>query len=150
MKHFKQSRILRSLAAIVLSGVLSGAIYAQQTDTSNKPSVVVGNDLPKNAKPGTTRTIQGLVKDAADNPAKGAIVQLKNTRTAKVIDFITKDDGRYAFRDLSLDIEYELLAKRDDVVTPLKKASPYDSRHIITLNFKLEAPEKGSGSDKKP
>jgi len=146
MKHVKQFPILLALAALAMSA----SVYAQQTDNSNKPTVVVGNDLPKNAKPGTTRTIQGLVKDASDNPAKGAIVQLKNLRNAKVIDFITKDDGKFAFRDLSLDIEYELLAKRGEITTPVKKASPYDSRHIITLNFKLEPPEKEPPAEKKP
>jgi len=127
-----------SLAILAVAGFAS----AQQTDPTNKPSVVVGNDLPKSSKPSTTRTIQGVVKDAADNPVAGAIVQLKNTKSSKVVDFITKDDGKYAFHDLSLDIEYDLLAKRGDITSPVKKASPYDSRHQVTLNFKLEPPAK--------
>lgn len=125
-----------------MSVAIPGVLCAQSSDPNNKPSVVVGNDRPKPSKPGTTRTIQGVVKDAAENPVAGAIVQLKNTKTSKLVDFITKDDGKYAFRELSLDIEYDLFAKRGDLTTPVKKASPYDSRHDITLNFKLEPPEK--------
>ncbi|HEV2689520.1 MAG TPA: carboxypeptidase-like regulatory domain-containing protein, partial [Bryobacteraceae bacterium] len=125
MKHPKLFPISVLLVALALPGV----VCAQQTDPSNKPSVVVGNDRPKPTKPGTTRIIQGIVRDASDNPAAGAIVQLKNTRTAKVIDVITKDDGKYAFKELFLDVEYDLLAKRGDLITPVKKASPYDTRH---------------------
>lgn len=135
MKH-------QMLYPILLAIAVSGVAAAQSSDMSNKPSVVVGTDLPRSSKPGTTRIIQGMVKDTSDNPVGGAIVQLKNTRTSKVVDFITKEDGKYAFRDLSLDIEYELLAKRADLVTPVKKASPYDTRHNITMNFRLEPPEK--------
>jgi len=127
---------------VLMAAALTGVVSAQSTDPNNKPSIIVGNDRPKPAKPGTTRTIQGTVKDAADNPVSGAIVQLKNTKTSKLVDFITKDDGKYAFRELSLDVEYDLFAKRGDIATPVKKASPYDSRHDITLNFKLEPPEK--------
>lgn len=137
MSHTKLFRIFL-LAAVALPAV----VCAQPTDTSNKPSVVVGNDRPKTLKPGTTRTIQGTVKDAADNPVRGAIVQMKNTKNSKVIDFITKDDGKYAFKELSLDVEYTLVARRGELESPAKKASPYDSRHEITLNFKLEPPEK--------
>ena len=144
MKHPKLFQI-----SLVLLVAASGAARAQSTDLSNKPSVIVGNDRPKPSKPGTTRLIQGIVRDASDNPASGAIVQLRNMRNAKVIDFITKDDGKYAFRELALDIEYQLLAKRGGIATPVKKASPYDTRHDITLNFKLEPPEKAP-AEKKP
>lgn len=136
MKHAK------FVPLVLLAVAVTGVVSAQSSDPNNKPSVIVGNDRPKPAKPGTTRIIQGTVKDAADNPVSGAIVQLKNTKTSKLVDFITKDDGKYAFRELSLDIEYDLFAKRGDLTTPVKKASPYDSRHDITLNFKLEPPEK--------
>jgi hypothetical protein len=130
------------ISLIVMAVALPGVVGAQSTDPTNKPSVVVGNDRPKILKPGTTRIIQGVVKDAADNPVRGAIVQMKNTKNTKVLDFITKDDGKYAFKELSLDVEYDLFAKQGDLTSPVKKASPYDSRHEITLNFKLEPAEK--------
>jgi len=126
---------LARLFAVVLS--IAGMACAQQSDPGSKPSVFLENKA-KPPKPSNSRTILGVVKDASDNPARSAIVQLKNTRTSKVVDFATKDDGKYAFRELYLDVEYELLAKRGDIVTPLKKVSPYDSRKEVTINFKLE------------
>lgn len=115
---------------------------AQQTDPANKPSVVVGNDRPKPGKPFNSRIIQGVVKDAADNPVAGAIVQLKNAKTSKIVDFATKDDGKFAFRELPLDASYELLAKRGDITTPVKKVTVYDSRKEVVINFKLEPATK--------
>ena len=115
---------------------------AQSTDPSNKPSVTLENNRPKALKPSNSKIIEGTVKDGADNPVAGAIVQLKNTKTSRVVDFATKDDGKFAFRELPLDADYELLAKRGDLATPVKKVSVYDSRKEVVINFKLEKPEK--------
>lgn len=118
----------------------SGLALAQQTDPSNKPSVVVGNNRPRPTKDTKFRTIQGIVEDQANNPVSGAIVQLKDLRSSKVVDFATKDDGKFAFRDLPFDVNFELLARRGPIATPVKKVSVYDSRKQVTINFKLEPP----------
>jgi hypothetical protein len=118
-----------------------GLACAQQTDPPSKPSVVVENkEKPKKDSP--YRIIQGIVKDQADNPLAGAIVQLKDTKTSKIIDFATKDDGKFAFRELSMDINYELLAKRGDLTTPVRKVSIYDTRKDVIVNFTLQPPAK--------
>ena len=82
----------------------------------------------------------GTVRDQADNPAPGAIVQLKDLRTSKVVDFVAKDDGKFVFRELRLDVNYELLAKRGDLATPVKKVTIYDTRNQVILTLKLEPP----------
>jgi hypothetical protein len=105
------------------------------------PAVVLENkEKPKKDSP--YRTIQGTVKDQSDNPLPGAIVQLKNTRTSKVVDFATKSDGKFAFRDLSMEINYELLAKRGDTASPVKTVSIYDTRKDVVINFTLQPPAK--------
>ena len=120
-----------------------GTVFAQQTDpNTGKPSVFLENNRYKPPKPSNARTIQGMVKDQADNPVAGAIVQLKNVKSSKVVDFATKDDGKYAFRELYLDADYELLAKRGNLTTPTKKVTIYDTRKEVTINFKLEPPQK--------
>src|SRR5579863_7333272 len=122
-------------ACVFLAAFLASA----QDGPDLKPPVFLQNDRPKNAKETNTRTIDGTVKDASDNPLADAIVQLKNTKTATIVDFSTKDDGRFVFRDLPMDINFELLAKRGDMVTPVKKVSVYDTRKHIILNFQLAA-----------
>jgi hypothetical protein len=105
------------------------------------PAVVLENkEKPKKDSP--YRIIQGIVKDQADNPLAGAIVQLKDTRTSKVVNFATKSDGKFAFRDLSMENNYELLAKRGDLASPVKKVSIYDTRKEVIINFTLQPPVK--------
>jgi hypothetical protein len=112
-----------------------------QDGPDQKPNVFLQNDRTKPQKQSTTRLIDGTIKDAAGNPIADAIVQLKNTKTSSVVEFVTKDDGRYAFRDLPMDINFDLLAKHNDLITPVKKVSIYDTRNHIILNFEL-APAK--------
>jgi Carboxypeptidase regulatory-like domain len=113
---------------------------AQQSSLPNdKTDVYLQNDKPKNQKDSNTRTIQGTVKDASDNPLSGSIVQLKDMKTSKIVDFITKDDGKYAFSDLPMDINYELAATRGDLKAAAKKVSVYDTRKTVILNFQVAA-----------
>ena len=82
---------LFSIAIMFLGS--ANLVCAQQADRPNKPSVVVENkERPKKDSP--YRTIQGFVKDQADNPLAGAIVQLKDTKTSKILNFPTKEDGK--------------------------------------------------------
>jgi hypothetical protein len=121
--------------------LLACLVHAQKQNPTpdSAPNVFLQNDRPKNEKEGNTRTIDGTVKDASDNPMAYAIVQLKNTKTSNIVNFATKDDGKFVFRDLPMDINYELLAKHGDVATPVKKVSVYDTRKHVILNFQLAA-----------
>jgi len=120
----------------LLSLVAAAFAFAQNDNPSGQPNVFLENKS-KPPKGTTFRTISGVVKDERDNPVRGAIVQLKDTRTSKVIDFPTKDDGKFVFRDLSMSIEYDLTALHGDLKLE-KKVSPYDTRNNVTLVFKLE------------
>ena len=117
-------------------------VFGQQSNPNpqQKPAVILENK-EKPPKPSDARTITGLVKDERDNPIRGAIVQLKDMKTSKVIDFPTKDDGKFAFHDLRMDIDYELTAKHDGL-TSMKKVSIYDTRKNVVLTFKLEPEDK--------
>lgn len=115
------------------------AVWAQKDNPQpdDKPNVFLENNRPSKQKDSNTRTIDGVVKDAADNPLSNAIVQLKNTKTSSIVDFATKDDGKFVFRDLPMDVNFELVAKRGDVMTPVKKISIYDTRKHVIVNFEL-------------
>ena len=106
-----------SLALLALAGLAP----AQQTDLNNKPSASLGNNRSKPGKEPNTRTIEGIVKDASDNPLRDSIVQLKNTKTSKVVAYVTKEDGKFAFNDLAMDTNFELLVKHGEAAAPVKK-----------------------------
>jgi len=136
---------MSSSKLFLLSAMFLGAAClatAQPTDIYNKPSVTLENNRPKPSKDSPYRTIVGTVKDSSDNPLSGAIVQLKNLKTSKIVNFSTKDDGKFTFRDLALDNNFELIAKRGNLVSTVRKVSIFDTRKEVIINFKLEPPEK--------
>jgi hypothetical protein len=122
-----------------LACLLLAAIAPAQDGPDVKPPVFLQNDRPKNDKETNTRIVDGTVKDASDNPMADAIVQLTNTKTSSTVAFVTKDDGKYVFRDLPMDINFELLAKHGDLIAPMKKVSVYDTRKHVIVNFQLAA-----------
>jgi hypothetical protein len=124
---------------VPLTFLLVAGLAPAQDGPDQKPNVFLQNDRVKNEKEGNTRTIDGTVKDASDNPLNEAIVQLKNMKTSNIVNFATKDDGKYVFRDLPMDINFELLAKHGDLITPVKKVSVYDTRKRVIMNFQLTA-----------
>jgi hypothetical protein len=125
------------MQTIPLALLLLASFASAQDGPDQKPNVFLQNDRTKNDKESNTRVIDGTVKDAADNPLGNAVVQLKNTKTSNIVNFSTKEDGRYVFRDLPMDINFELLAKRGDLTTPVKKVSVYDTRKRVIVNFQL-------------
>jgi hypothetical protein len=127
--------LFKILPAILLLACIAPA----QDGPDQKPNVFLQNDRVKNQKESNTRTIDGTVKDASDNPLADAIVQLKDTKTSNIVNFATKEDGKFVFRDLPMDINYELLAKHNEVSTPVKKISVYDTRKHVIVNFQLAA-----------
>lgn len=123
---------------LVLASVVASAQH-ENTPGGDNSNVILQNNRTKAEKDSNTRTIDGTVKDASDNPLTEAIVQLKNTKTSSVVDYVTKDDGRFVFSDLPMDVNFELLAKHGDITTPVKKVSIYDTRKHVILNFQIAA-----------
>lgn len=85
----------------------------------------------------TTRSVAGVVTNADESAAVGAVVQLKNTKTLQIRSFITKENGSYYFHELSPDIDYELKADYQGASSPTKTLSSFDSRRNATINLKL-------------
>ncbi len=85
-----------------------------------------------------TRSVQGVVTDAADNPLVGAVVQLKDTRSLQIRSFITRDKGTYHFHGLSRDVDYELKADFKGKSSDARRLSSFDSRREAVMNLKIE------------
>jgi len=86
-----------------------------------------------------TRSVTGLVTGPDGNPVVGAVVQLKNTKTLEIRSYITQDNGKYSFNELSSDVDYELKAfdNRHGASSPTKSLSSFDSRKQAILDLKL-------------
>ena len=118
-------RIFRNLAALILMAV-SAAVVAPAQSRKEK------------AEEASKRSLEGLVTDAADNVAVGAIVKLKDLKTLSVRSFITKEDGKYHFYGLSINNDYEVQADSSGMSSRARMLSVYDSRRKPNLDLKLE------------
>ena len=88
-----------------------------------------------------TRTVKGLVTDERENPIRGAVVQIKNTRTLVVKSFFSTSDGDYYFHNLDPNVDYEIKAKYNDVTSRTRTVSTFDDRPELIYNFRLKLPE---------
>ena len=85
-----------------------------------------------------TRSLQGLVTDAQEQPLVGAVVQLKDMRTLQIRSYLTKEDGMYRFSGLKTDVDYQVKADYGGASSGSKTISVFDSRKIATINLKVE------------
>jgi len=85
-----------------------------------------------------TRSVEGVVSAANDAPAVGAVVQLENTKTQQIRSFITKEDGKYRFFELSTEVDYRIKADQNGVSSGYKTLSSFDGRKQATINLKLK------------
>lgn len=84
-----------------------------------------------------TRTVEGLVTNAGDQPVAKAVVQLKNTKTLQIRSFITQDDGTYHFAGLGGDVEYQLKADHEGASSSWKTLSVFNTKKAAVINLKL-------------
>lgn len=95
-------------------------------------------DVARDAEDTTTRTVQGLVTNAANQPVERAVVQLENTKTLQIRSFITQKDGMYHFAGLGSDVEYKLKADYGGVSTSWKTLSVFNTKKTAIINLKLK------------
>jgi hypothetical protein len=102
-------------------------------------AVVIGCGLASAQAPAdsSTRSVEGVVNNAAGSPVNKAVVQLKDTKTLQIRSFMTGDDGAYHFAGLSTNVEYELKAQHDGASSGSKSLGVYDSRKKAVVNLKL-------------
>jgi hypothetical protein len=110
-------------AVCIAIALLCTGLYAQQKNKNEDA---------------TTRTVEGKVTNAANQPVANAVVQLKNIKTLQIRSFITQDDGSYHFAGLGTDMEYQLKADYNGVSTSWKTLSIFNSKKTPVINLKLK------------
>jgi protocatechuate 3,4-dioxygenase beta subunit len=83
------------------------------------------------------RTIHGTVVDKSENPVPSSVVYLLNVKTQAVKTYIADDAGAYRFSGLDPNVDYEVHAEHDDMTSPNRTVSSFDSRHDIEVILKL-------------
>ncbi len=83
------------------------------------------------------RTVHGSVLDKSENPVASAVVYLKNAKTLSVKTYISDDAGRYRFSGLDVNVDYEIHAEHNDMMSAVHTISSFDDRKDIPLTLKL-------------
>ena len=104
-------------------------------------ALAVSVSFAQNQKKGDTgtRSVEGVVTNADDSPASGVVVQLENTKTQQIRSYITKEDGKYRFYELSTEVDYKLKADHNGATSGAKTLSSFDGRKQAVINLKLNA-----------
>ena len=83
------------------------------------------------------RTIHGSAVDKNENPVPSSIIYLLNVRTQTVATRITDEAGSYRFSGLDPNVDYEVHAENNDLTSPTRTVSSFDSRRDIEIILKL-------------
>ena len=131
---------MQTLAAVAL--ILAAGLFAQGAGLFAQGARLFaqGKTRAEKREEANTRSVMGIVVGTDDQPAIGAVVQLKDMRTLQVRSFITQGDGEYhASQICRADIDvHQLTAKSGDTTAPAKTLSIFDNRKEAVMNFKLE------------
>jgi hypothetical protein len=89
-----------------------------------------------------TRTLRGVTMDEANNLIQGAVVELTDLQTKKVVDVYSQEGGQYQFTDLRFDHDYTVQATYKNLSSEVRQVSSLDTRTPLVLNLTLHKPSK--------
>ena len=120
---------LRSLACkvIVATSCATGFLLA-----------VPGADASAQQRAPEQRVVQGKVTDGANEPIKGAVVYLKDSRSLSVKSFFSDAQGEYRFGQLSQNSDYQIWAENNGKKSAVKTISSFDSKNQFNINLKID------------
>lgn len=121
--------------------LLAGALLASGMQWTNQKK--------EKGRDPNIRHVSGVVTLPDGTPAAGAVVQLKNLKTLQIRSFITREDGKYQFQNLSTSIDYELTATYHDMESPKRTLTIFDTRLDAVVNLKLERKRESPKSEGK-
>jgi hypothetical protein len=83
------------------------------------------------------RTIHGSAIDKSDNPVPSSVIYLLNVKTQDVKTYIADEAGAYRFSGLDPNVDYEVHAEHNDLMSATRTVSSFDSRRDIEVILKL-------------
>ena len=101
---------------------------------------VLSLPLAAKKKPPLTKTVQGEVLDASNNPIVGASVELTDETAGTTLGLYTVAGGRYEFTELKPNHDYKVQAKYKGLASEVRHASSLDDRGIVVLNLTIAPP----------
>ena len=91
----------------------------------------------KDKRDAQLRTVRGTVIDKDENTVASGVVYLKNLKTQSIKTSIADSKGQYRFSGLDPNVDYEIHAENDEMTSPTRTISSFDSRKEIVIHLKL-------------
>jgi hypothetical protein len=83
------------------------------------------------------RTLHGSVINKSEDPVPSSIVYLKNVKSQSIKTYIADSSGNYKFSGLDPNVDYEIHAETQDLMSSTRTISSFDSRRDIEVILKL-------------
>jgi hypothetical protein len=83
------------------------------------------------------RTIRGTVLDKDETPRPSGVVYLLNTKTQAVKTYIADEAGNYRFSGLDPNVDYEVHAEHEEMMSTTRTISSFDSRRDVEVFLRL-------------
>ncbi len=83
----------------------------------------------------SVRSLSGSIRDSGHEPIRNAVVELRNTNTGVVITYITDESGRYNFKRLDGNADYEVWVLFRGYRSPTRSISKFDSHMVKVIDF---------------
>jgi hypothetical protein len=144
MNPMRLSLALLLASAVTLScnaqrGAGGGAPGASPSDGGPRLNFSgLGDSTPKPLPP--QRVITGVVRDKNGAPAKGALVYLKDEKTADIKSMTADVNGGFRFVQLSRTVDYKVWAQTKDSKSPEKAITSFETKDEITRDLKADQP----------
>ena len=75
--------------------------------------------------------------DRAGKPVAGAVVLIEDLKSLQVRSYIVLEDGKFRFRGLSADANYQLRARANGLTSKPKTISVFETKPLIVVNLTL-------------
>lgn len=115
-------KLMRALILMVSVGFLAAFSVSGQNDKKHEVEL---------------RTVRGSVVDKDDNPVPSSVVYLKNLKTQTVATYIADDTASYRFSGLDANVDYEIHAEYNDLISSTRTVSSFDTHRDIVIILKL-------------
>ena len=80
--------------------------------------------------------------DHAGHLLPGAVVLIEDLKTLQVRSYIVQEDGKYRFRGLSSDANYQLRARFNGAMSSPKTVNVFESKPSIVVNLTVTVKPK--------
>ena len=121
--------------AVILGAMLSFGVFSAVPRAAAAASAGETTRVPK------LRIVEGEVCRKDGTPIQGAVVYLKDEKSLAVKSYLSDDQGRFHFRQLSMSLDYDLWAELNGKRSKTKSISQFNSKPDLRYKLKLPMPK---------